>query len=168
MGYLGEGYPGAGLSLGLEPSYDDWRPPPACAVGALPTGAELIPMTSSPSFNPAGPALGANGLPAPPLAMSDVDPLGGAGGAAFGAFNEQPSRKGKGAASTLTPAVVAGVSQGMATGMASGRNGSELGVERGGGRHDPQQRRPPAASGARSRRCSPGRSDDAVATGGTG
>ena len=36
MGYLGAGYPGAGLSLGVEPSYADWRPPPACAGGAQP------------------------------------------------------------------------------------------------------------------------------------
>ena len=163
MGYLGEGYPGAGLSLGVEPSYDDWRPPPACAVGALPTGAELIPMTSSPSFNPAGPALGANGLPAPALAMSDVDPLGGAGGAAFGAFNEQPSRKGKGAASTLTPAVVAGVSQGMATGMASGRNGSER--KEWSAAEDDTIRNGVALHGCKWRKIAamlPGRSDDAV------
>ena len=163
MGYLGEGYPGAGLSLGVEPSYDDWRPPPACAVGALPTGAELIPMTSSPSFNPAGPALGANGLPAPALAMSDVDPLGGAGGAAFGALNEQPSRKGKGAASTLTPAVVAGVSQGMATGMASGRNGSER--KEWSTAEDDTIRNGVALHGCKWRKIAamlPGRSDDAV------
>ena len=132
-GVPGRGLPGGGLSLGVEPSYDDWRPPPACAVGALPTGAELIPMTSSPRST-RRPRPGATACPPRPSPCR-CGSAGRRGRRAFGAFDDRRRARARGGVG-LTPAVVAGVS---GDGDGDGERAQRLGAqeERGGGRRDP-------------------------------